>query len=229
MPWRRIPGSLMTHSSCLSSLCLWQEREQHSCHQAQWGSQSSRLGPPVGPEGRPEAAAVCDSPVPSFPPRQGLSGRADPRDQYTRCTRSAPWLPGNLTFLVLVSWRTPCSPQATPAAVVGGGNGRSWPQHWNLPRKHLTPQGAERKLAEAVACWGQDSVPHLSFFSENGICFPRVKVLDQQTLQVVFHSLLHLHGLHTWEKMEALPKAAPHPIPQTAQPVYQGHRALPPQ
>lgn len=94
-------------------------------------------------------------------------------------------------------------------AVVGGDTGCSWPQHWNLPCKHLTPQSAERMLAKAVACWGKDSVPHLSFFSENRICFPRVEVLDQQTLQVVFHSLLHLHRLNAWEKMEALPEAAP--------------------
>lgn len=38
-------------------------------------------------------------------------------------------------------------------------------------------------------------------------------MLDQQTLQVVFHSLLYLHWLNTWEKMEALPEAAPPPTP----------------
>lgn len=46
-------------------------------------------------------------------------------------------------------------------------------------------------------------------------------MLDQQTLQVVFHSLLYLHWLNTWEKTEALPEAAPpSPSPKTLRPVY---------
>lgn len=49
-------------------------------------------------------------------------------------------------------------------------------------------------------------------------------MLDQQTLQVVFHSLLYLHWLNTWGEMGALPEAPPSPSSLT--PVHRDSMAV---
>lgn len=45
---------------------------------------------------------------------------------------------------------------------------------------------------------------HLSLNGENGICFLGVKVLNQQTLEVIFYSLLHLSRLYTCRQNEEI-------------------------
>lgn len=47
-------------------------------------------------------------------------------------------------------------------------------------------------------------ISHLSLDGENGICFLGVKVLNQQTLEVIFYSLLHLSGLYTCSQNEEI-------------------------
>lgn len=123
----------------------------------------------------------------------------------------------------------PSSLQTRPAR-------RSWGRQWALLASALEPPmqapyspGCKEEAGKGRGMLGRGQRPHLAFFSEDRICFPRVKVLDQQTLEVVFHSLLYLHWLNTWEKTRLCLKLHPLPAPKTAWPVYQCHRALPPQ
>ena len=45
---------------------------------------------------------------------------------------------------------------------------------------------------------------HLSLYCENGVCFLRVKVLYQETLEVIFYSLLDLSGLYTCRRKKEI-------------------------